>query len=482
MTRPPWAAHGPLQVAADGHFFEHRDGTPFIWLGDTAWRLVDLSDADIERYLDDRVARGFNVIQFNVTNFGKPNHDGLRAFAGDGPPWSDAVFEPRYWAKVDRIMAAMRERGLYALLVALWGMNASYPPERTHLVLGIDHYFGQFFTSPRQHNYIFGRALAERYRNEPNVIWCVSGEYNIAHGVGAMPKEDLDRVAAVADGFRDGGASMMTIHPYSRTTSSDDFHDADWLTFNMVQSHVAPEYIERLISADFERTPPKPVVLGEAGYEGHSAGDIETFQYPAAARLNSAWAQRYQAYWSMFLGAAGYTYGHKNLWAMMGDGGEHGVLAPHALDAPGGAQLRYLRSLMTRAGRADRKCDQTLLAVSSRGSSSTSPDGAIGPSLTCVTWNYDKTWVWCYSTRGYPFRLDLGRLRPGQYRAAWFDPRNGRWYRAGRHNDEPAPYETLVAASLKSNPHWFLPPGRPANGNDWILVLEGDDMPEQNLS
>jgi len=477
VTRPPWDAHGPLQVTVDGHFFEHRDGTPFIWLGDTAWRLVDLSDADVERYLDDRMQRGFNVIQFNATNFGKPNHEGLRAFEGDGPPWSAVAFEPRYWAKVDRILAAMRERGLYALLASLWGMNACYPAERTHLVLGIDHYFGQFFTDPARHNSAFGRLLAERYHHEPHVIWCVAGEYNIAHGAGPMPAEDLHHIVAVAHGLRDGGAGMMTIHPYSRTTSSDDFHNADWLTFNMVQSHVAPEYIERLIQADVERTPHKPVVLGEAGYEGHTVGDIETFQYPAGVRLNSAWAQRYQAYWSVFLGAAGYTYGHKNLWPMMNDLGEHSVLDSAALNAPGGAQLRHLRQLMSRSGRAERRCDQSILAASTRHTSASSPDGGASPSLTCATWSYDRSWVWCYSTRGYPMRLNLERLTPGRFTAAWFDPRNGRWYRAGRHYDQAAPFEAPIAVGPGIGARWFQPPGRPADGNDWVLVIEATTAP-----
>ena len=29
--------HGPLRVADSGRHLEHRDGTPFFWLGDTWW-------------------------------------------------------------------------------------------------------------------------------------------------------------------------------------------------------------------------------------------------------------------------------------------------------------------------------------------------------------------------------------------------------------------------------------------------------------
>ena len=33
----PLYRHGPLRVAADRRHFEHLDGTPFFWLGDTWW-------------------------------------------------------------------------------------------------------------------------------------------------------------------------------------------------------------------------------------------------------------------------------------------------------------------------------------------------------------------------------------------------------------------------------------------------------------
>ena len=34
----PLFLHGPIRVAADQRHFEHADGTPFLWLGDTWWK------------------------------------------------------------------------------------------------------------------------------------------------------------------------------------------------------------------------------------------------------------------------------------------------------------------------------------------------------------------------------------------------------------------------------------------------------------
>ena len=53
----------PLRVSDNGHFLVTQDGTPFFWLGDTAWSLTKLSNDDIRLYLADRAAKGFTGIQ-----------------------------------------------------------------------------------------------------------------------------------------------------------------------------------------------------------------------------------------------------------------------------------------------------------------------------------------------------------------------------------------------------------------------------------
>lgn len=57
-------------------FLEHRHGTPFLYLGDTAWELFHrLTREDAERYLELRRAQGFTVIQAVVL----AEFDGLTA-------------------------------------------------------------------------------------------------------------------------------------------------------------------------------------------------------------------------------------------------------------------------------------------------------------------------------------------------------------------------------------------------------------------
>jgi len=40
--RKPWE-HGRLEVSSNQRFLQHTDGTPFFWLGETAWLMLLLS-------------------------------------------------------------------------------------------------------------------------------------------------------------------------------------------------------------------------------------------------------------------------------------------------------------------------------------------------------------------------------------------------------------------------------------------------------
>src|SRR5512137_1079115 len=58
------AASPRLQVSENKRFLVFENGQPFFWLGDTAWELFHRLDrSEAETYLEDRAAKGFNVIQ-----------------------------------------------------------------------------------------------------------------------------------------------------------------------------------------------------------------------------------------------------------------------------------------------------------------------------------------------------------------------------------------------------------------------------------
>jgi hypothetical protein len=57
--------HGFLRVAEDKRHFEHADGTPFLWLGDTWWKGLckRMTWEGFQELTADRKAKGFNVVQ-----------------------------------------------------------------------------------------------------------------------------------------------------------------------------------------------------------------------------------------------------------------------------------------------------------------------------------------------------------------------------------------------------------------------------------
>ncbi len=66
----PWSGpstdftHGKLKVSENKRFLVFEDGTPFYYLGDTGWELFHrLNKDETERYLENRRAKGFTVIQ-----------------------------------------------------------------------------------------------------------------------------------------------------------------------------------------------------------------------------------------------------------------------------------------------------------------------------------------------------------------------------------------------------------------------------------
>ena len=99
-AKKPWQTHGPVRAAADGHRLVHADGTPFIWLGDTAWALhQNLGREEILRYLNDARNCRFTLIQVMSANLWALK-DGQNYYGDapyiDGKPWN---FNPAYWRR-----------------------------------------------------------------------------------------------------------------------------------------------------------------------------------------------------------------------------------------------------------------------------------------------------------------------------------------------------------------------------------------------
>ena len=246
-----------LSVSPNRRFLTHDDGSPFFYLGDTAWELFHrLNREDASRYLEDRAAKGFTVVQaVAISEFdgpSDPNADGDLPLHGQDPARPNGA----YFRHVDWIVDRAAQLGMFVGMLPTWAdkvgpMNWGTGPE--------------VFTI--EHAATYGRFLGERFKDAP-ILWILGGDRN------PTTPEHIDIWRSMAEGLAagDGGNHLRTFHPQGRSSSATFVHKEDWLDFNMVQSghHElnGPNY--RMIDADYARVPVKPVLdASKPCYEHH---------------------------------------------------------------------------------------------------------------------------------------------------------------------------------------------------------------------
>lgn len=204
------------------------------------------------------------------------------------------------------------------------------------------------------------------------------------------------------------------------------------------------------IAADYEKSPTKPVIDLEAWYEGHLDDMLGGGRNNCKA---TAWHCRRRAYFTIFAGSFGHTYGAEGLaYQIKGDSWKKGLYLP------GGEDMGHITRLLSLPERPFLKLipDQSLIT---RGQSRSYD------SHKQATRASDGSYAYVYSADGSDFSVDLTRLggEGKAIEAKWFNPRMGNYQGTG------GPYNRVTR-------HSFDPPGSPAADNDWILVLLAHPM------
>ena len=331
----PLRKHGPVRIAADRRHFEHADGTPFFWLGDTWW--MGLCNRlrwpeDFQQLAADRVSKGFTVIQIIAGLYPDMPPFDARGANEAGFPWEAnyARLNPRYFDMADLRIQYLVERGLVPCVVGCWG------------------YFLPLMGLPKMKKH--WRNLIARWGAYP-VVWCLAGE-------GAMPFYLSTTKAADAatqrHGWTEVGTYVRNTDPYRRPitihptdNARNQVEDVSVLDFDMLQTgHSDRKSIPNTVNevtGSLLRDPRMPVLVGEVCYEGileASRQEIERFMF-----------------WTSILnGAGGHTYGANGIWQV--NTAEHPFgPSPHgrswgntpwdaAAKLPGSAQLGHGKALL----------------------------------------------------------------------------------------------------------------------------------------
>jgi hypothetical protein len=433
-----------LKVSDNQRFLVTNEGEPFFWLGDTGWEMLHRLDrGEIEHYLRNRAGKGFTVIQTvilsEIDGLTFPNMEGHLPFEDFDPERPDEG----YFDLVDFAVKKAEEFGLVLALLPTW---YRYVLPDSHPLLNEVAVFNT------ENAFAYGRFLGERYKEAPNVVWVLGGDWPAGPQIGIWD--------AMAKGLEegDGGVHLKTYHPRGQQTSSTWLHHRDWLDFNMVQTgHQAPSFnVYDWITNDYELSPPKPVLNGEPSYEG-----IGIWFNPANGR-HGAYEARKQAYWSVFAGAFGHTYGNNNIWQMNRNDQANRIWAnvtwDKALEHPGGGQMHHLKDLMESRPFLDRIPAQDLLSGENPSHASdhlqATRDGTQG--------NNDATYIMAYLPyiRGAKIRTSV--IAGEKLKIWWYDPRTGYAF----------PQSVADNKGEVTISNWKNPIQDGQGGPDWVVVID----------
>lgn len=433
-----------LSVSENHRFLVTEEGEPFFWLGDTGWEMLHRLDrSEMEQYMRDRAGRGFTVIQTVIIS----EIDGLTFpnMEGNLPLNEFDPYQPNesYFELVDFAVKKAEEFGLVLALLPTWYRNVL---PGSHPLLNEEAVFNP------ENAYAYGKFLGERYKDAPNIVWVLGGDWP------AGPQIEIWDLMARGLNEGDSAFHLVTYHPRGQQTSSTWLHSREWLDFNMVQTgHQAPSFnVYDWISNDYNLTPEKPVINGEPSYE-----EIGIWFNPVNGRHDD-YEVRKQAYWSVFAGAFGHTYGNNNIWQMNRDD-ESSRIWPNqtwdkALDSPGAGQMGYLRRLMESRPFLERIPDQDILLGENPSYASdhirVTRDGTKGEG--------DATYIMAYLPYYKSFKINTDVISGNRLKVWWYNPTNGFAFLQG----------VIENTGVFEFSNWDELIKEGVDGPDWVLLID----------
>lgn len=372
----------PLAIAADGETLVDQAGVPLLLVGDAAWSMmVQLDDAELDAYLADRRARGFNTLLTQITESGE--------FGGPANTNGDAPFDPlgdftrpveAYWARVDTILEKTHQQGFLMVIV----------PKYLGFGCGNQGWAPLMSSASAADHAVFGDFLAARYGHLPNLLWTHGGDAS------AVACDLVDEVNAIANRLEAGRPGLLQSAHCSRFNSGLDCFDEPWLDVNSVYSNCerTPADVKRA----WETQGGRPQYYIEGAYENEGASD---------ACLIS------QLYWPVLGGIEGSIFGNNPIWKF--DAGW-----PAALASPGAGHVEWFARLFKSRPWADLTPDYAHSVVTS-GFGSIDSGSYVGAATTS-----DGATLIAYSpTSQNTLTVDLTKLSGATVQAWRYDPADG---------------------------------------------------------
>ncbi len=411
----------PLKVAPGGRYLEDSAGKPFLLQGDAAWSLISqLKREEVEFYLRDRRARGFNtllvsLIEHRFATNAPANIYGDEPFtkAGDFSTPNEAYFGYAEW-----VLQRARDAGFLILLAPAY-IGARDTNEG---------WYKEMAANGVEKLREYGRYVGKRFRQFDNIIWAEGGDDN---------PRDKNVVRAVAEGISQAmPGALHTAHCAPDTSPADFWAGEPWLKVDNVYTYRS---VYDSVERQYSRSAHVPVFLIESGYENEHKATEQSL--------------RTQSYSALLAGAFGQVFGNNPIWHFSGPAlFATGVNWRDALSGRGSQSMTYLRKLFDSLAwwRLQPDFDGKLV---------TSGTGR-GRDRSAAARADDGSFAVVYLPSVRTISVDMARLSGSEITARWYDPADGT-YKAVKGS----PFPTKGVGTF-----------RPAGGNgagfgDWVLIL-----------
>lgn len=457
-----------LRISENGRYFIKPDGTPFTWLADTVWTMPQRMKWDDAEYLMKmRKSQGFSVLQMVALD---PERDKkMRNPAGEPALFHDSMdtLNEKYFEYLDYLLDKAEEYGFYVLLLPAWG----------ELIVG--HTWGGE-TPPiyiREDNAgRYGEWLGKRYRGRKNILWCLGGDRLPIH----QGRDYRNVWRRMAEGIAKGVTGkelkynvpdplwqslLMTYHAChdARThecSTMSQWDDSEaWISFIMLQSgHGKEPKNYELVKNEYTRARTLPVWDGEPAYE------MMPTSWPVISDFHGSWMVRKRAYWSLFSGAFGFTYGHASVWCSVSEKERNEMCRFtwfEALHSEGSGQMKYLREFMDAAQiMTCVPCREILPAAAGE-------DALDEHAEACR--KADGSAFFVYLPSGGKLVLNLAKYKKETYDLWWYNPEDGKFYDRENRQTEDAEIRAVNENDIDGQ----LSVASPSKGaeKDWVLMI-----------
>jgi len=271
--------HGFLRI--DPHHkdsFVWDDGARYFMEGQTYydWMYAASVNDNWKTSVDSMLQYGFTKVRFEVyaNNLGDEHNE-----YPDIQPYVDTSKAHRspdrdslniaYWRKLDEMVAYMSAKGMVADLIVT------------------NPYRGNRQYGPAEQNDRFVNYVVARYAAYPNVIWCMSNEWEVSAfaksaGTNQQHKADYDRMGWLV---RNGDPWMsrgQAVRPLSIHNVGIDFAFFDsWATYAVIQHHPNTPTPDAAGNEGIVRNQGRgmPVANDEFGYPGWTNPPLKWLQY-----------------------------------------------------------------------------------------------------------------------------------------------------------------------------------------------------------